>query len=194
MLWLNGSIKAGTLPAAWLIDTGETPATRPERTALRHGTTRRVLAIQLGVAVNDIELANDARGRLLALGPDNPVLHVSHATRDGIVLVAMGNERIGADIERVGAGEIPFQALHRSEQLWLHQAPPEDQELAFAQLWAVKEAHGKWAGTGLVEAEHKPALLASDGTWQVAGSAGLPVTTRVVTRDGQRYALAVIGG
>lgn len=194
MLWLDSFTKADSLPAAWLIATGESPRTRPERTLLRHATTQLVLATQLGVLPDEIELANDARGRLLALGPDSAVLHVSHATRDGLVLVAMGQERIGADVERVGTGTIPFAALHRAEQLWLHQLPVDDQELAFARLWAVKEAHGKWAGTGLIDAETHPALPQPDGGWQIAGSAHVTVRTHLVARGNERYALAVATG
>ena len=194
MLWLDGFTKADSLPAAWLIVTGEAPRNRPERSALRHAVTRHVLSAQLGVLPDKIGLTNDPKGRLLAFGPDDRLLHVSHATRDGLVLVAMGRDRIGTDIERVGSGTIPFAALHRAEQLWLHQLPDEQREPAFAQLWAVKEAHGKWAGTGLVDAEIHPALPAHDGTWQVAGSANLALATKVVTLAGQRYALAVAGG
>ncbi len=194
MLWLDSFTKADSLPAAWLIITAEAPRTRPERSALRHAVTRRVLATQLCVLPDEIELANDSKGRLLALGPDNPVLHVSHATRDGLVLVAMGHGPIGADIERVGSGTIPFAALHRAEQLWLHQLGDAERELAFAQLWAVKEAHGKWAGTGLINAEIHPALPAPGGTWRIAGSAGVALATKVLTLDSQRYALAVAGG
>ncbi len=194
MRWLDTFTKADSLPAAWLIASGDAPRTRAERSALRHATTRTVLATQLGIFPDEIELANDARGRLLALGPGDAVLHVSHATRDGLVLVAMGDGRVGADVERVGAGAIPFAALHRAEQLWLHQIPQEGQELAFAQLWAVKEAHGKWAGTGLTEAEIHPALPAADGSWQIAGSARVTVWTRVATVHGQRYALAIACG
>ncbi|MGL4441948.1 MAG: 4'-phosphopantetheinyl transferase family protein, partial [Bosea sp. (in: a-proteobacteria)] len=191
MIWLDSLTKADSLPAAWLIVTGEAPRTRPERSALRHATTRNVLSMQLGVFPDEIELANDIKGRLMALGPDNQLLHVSHATRDGMVLVAMGRARIGADIERVGSGAIPFAALHRAEQLWLHQLPDEQRELAFAELWAVKEAHGKWAGTGLLNAEIHPALPASDGTWQIAGSIDVALATKMVTLAAQRSALGI---
>ncbi len=194
MLWLDSFTKADSLPAAWLIMTAEAPRTRTARSALRHATTRSVLATQIGVFPDEIALANDPKGRLLALGPDHRVLHVSHATRDGLVLVAMGHGRVGADIERAGSGAIPFAALHRAEQLWLHQLGDAERELAFAQLWAVKEAHGKWAGIGLINAEIHPALPAHDGTWQVAGSADVALATKVVTLAGQRYALAVAGG
>lgn len=194
MLWLDSLTKADSLPAAWLIATGEAHRTRPERTALRHATTRNVLATQLGVPQDQIKLANDAKGRLRAVGPDNAVLHVSHATRDGVVLVAMGHGRIGADIERVGAGAIPFAALHRAEQSWLHQLPETERDPAFAQLWAVKEAHGKRAGTGLIGAEQYPALIGHDGGWQITGSAHVAVLTRIVTIGSARYALAVATG
>ena len=191
MLWLDSVTKAGSLPAAWLIATGAAPRNRPERSALRHATTRNVLATQLGTAEQDIDLGNDATGRLLAFGPDRSRLHVSHATRDGLVLVAMGEGCIGADIERAGSGEIPFAALHRAEQVWLRQLPDDNRELAFAQLWAVKEAYGKKAGTGLINADKDPALPAPDGTWQMTGCAQAALATRIVTLAGQRYALAV---
>jgi hypothetical protein len=193
MLWLDRFKRADSLPAAWLIATGHAPVTRPERSALRHATSRAVLAIQLGASPDKIELGNDARGRLLAVGPGGEVLHLSHATRDGMVLVAMGLRRIGADIERCGAGDIPFSALHRAEQLWLHQLPESGRNRAFAQMWAVKEAHGKWAGTGLPETDRHAALPGPDGRWQVAGSAHVAFATGMVERAGAGYALAVAG-
>jgi 4'-phosphopantetheinyl transferase len=190
MLWLDGFHTADSLPAAWLIATGETPHGRRERSRLRHATTRVVLAAQLGIEPADIELANDASGRLRAVGPGENVLHASHATRDGLVLVAMGEARIGADIERVG-GEIPFGALHRAEQLWLHQLDEADRTIAFARLWAAKEAHGKWAGTGIPETDRHAALPLDGGQFQVAGFAHVRIVTRLVERNGQSYAMAV---
>lgn len=193
MLWLDSLTRAESLPAAWLIATTQRPRTRLERSALRHATSRSVLAIQLGAVPEDIGLANDSRGRLLAVGPDGQVQHLSHATRDGLVLVALGAQRVGADIERCGAGDIPFAALHRAEQLWLHQLPGDQRDRAFAQMWAVKEAHGKWTGTGLPETDRHAALPGPDGRWQVAGSAHVAFATRLIDNDGVGYALAVAG-
>lgn len=194
MIWLDHLGKTGSLPTAWLIQTGQMPRNRGERTILRHRTTRAVLATQLGVLPDDISLSNDPSGRLLFVDPANELLHVSHATRDGMVLTAIGGARIGADIERAGAGDIPFAALHRAEQLLLLQLEADAQALAFAELWAVKEAHGKWAGTGLIGAENHPALLGPDGRWTIGGSEHVQIWTRMAEIGEARYALAVVGG
>lgn len=194
MIWSDAVQKVEALPAAWVIATEHAPRTQHERSLLRHDTTRAVLATQLGVPAEGIALANDARGRLLARGPEDEVLHVSHGTRDGVVIVAMGRGRIGADIERLGAGPIPFGVLAPTEQQWLQKMPEEERDLAFASLWAVKEAHGKWAGTGLIAADAHPALPEPDGSWRVTGSLDLLIVVRTVTIGVTRYALAVAGG
>ncbi len=195
MLWLRGIQFARTLPAAWLIDGGAVPGTRAERSALRHATTRAALAAQLGVPAADIDLSNDAAGRLLASSSSGVAVHASHGTRDGLVIVAMADRRVGADIERIGAGSLPFAALHRAEQLWLHQLPEPERDEAFARLWAAKEAHGKWAGTGLPETDRFATLpVGRPGSFRVAGYAHVDIATHVITWQQRNYALAVATG
>jgi phosphopantetheinyl transferase len=187
MEWLDEIRRAASLPAAWLMETGESPRTLSERRALRRKISLSVLEAQLGDASADI--AHDAAGRPIVTGMAH--LSISHATRDGLALVALGRQRIGADVERVGAGPIPFSALHRAEQRWLHELAEADRELEFARLWAAKEAHGKWTGEGIGETDRHAVLPAGGGAFQAAGSASVRIVTRIAARQGRLYALAV---
>jgi phosphopantetheinyl transferase len=191
MLWFETIRRADALPAAWLIETGAAPRTRPERSALRHGITRAVLAAQAGLSPEAVTLANDPAGRLLVRAPQSPAFHASHATRDGLVLTALAGQRVGADIEAVGDGPIPHAALHPDEQAWLASLSADERWPAFACLWAAKEAHGKWAGTGLPQTDLHPVLPSPDGGWTVPGQVAPAIVARMVTRGGRRYALAV---
>ncbi|MCU0884016.1 MAG: 4'-phosphopantetheinyl transferase superfamily protein [Beijerinckiaceae bacterium] len=192
MQWLDQIERAASLPAAWLIATDQMPRTRPERSALRHGSSAAVLSRQLALPPAAIRLDHDQAGRPRIVSPDATGLNLSHATRDGMVLVALANGPVGADIERIGAGPIPWAALHRAEQTWLGQVPEAERELAFATLWATKEAHGKWAGTGLPETDRIAVLPGSDGRWHVAGEEGIGIHTRIFTHGDRRYAAAVV--
>jgi 4'-phosphopantetheinyl transferase len=194
MLWLEGYHAADSLPCAWLVSTGETPRTRPERSALRHTVSRRLLALQGGLPDTQIIIRNEPSGRPVIEAAKLAGLHLSHATRGGVVAVALAGTAVGVDIEEVGAGPIPVQALHRAEQLWLHQIPEAARAEAFATLWAVKEAYGKWAGVGLGEPDRFAALPAAGGGWQVAGVPAAQVVTRFFEAEGRRFAAAVASG
>jgi phosphopantetheinyl transferase len=191
MLWFDTLRPAEALPAAWLIETGERPRTRPERSALRHDISRAVIASQTGFAVDVVTLAHDAAGALRIRTPSSTGLHASHATRDGLVLTALAGRPVGADIETVGQGPIPLGALHPDEQAWLARLSENERWPAFACLWAAKEAHGKWAGTGLPQTDLHPVLPLGPDEWRAAGQASPAITTRLVERSGRRYALAV---
>jgi phosphopantetheinyl transferase len=191
MQWLDQIERAASLPAAWLIATDQMPRTRPARSALRHATSMAVLSEHLALPLAGIRLGHEPSGRPFLASPCVAGLHFSHATRDGMVLVVIAEGPVGADIERVGAGPIPYAALHRAEQIWLAQVPEPERALAFATLWAAKEAHGKWAGTGLPETDRIAVLPGRDKRWRVAGEDGISLRTRAVTLGDRHYAAAV---
>ncbi len=189
--WLDGFSRAEGLPAVWLIATGQTPRTRPERSALRAAASCRIASIQFGVDAEAVALRHDPAGRpsLTLEGVAAPQL--SHATRAGFVAVALADGSVGVDVEEVGAGPIPMQALHRAEQLWLAQLAEADRECAFAQLWAAKEAFGKWLGVGLSAPDSHAILPGRDGAWASACGADAAIAVRLVERAGRRLAVAV---
>ena len=194
MQWFDQIERSASLPAAWLIATDQTPRTRPERSALRHATSAAVLSGHLALPLSGIRLDHEPSGRPRIAAPRDAGLCLSHATRDGMVLVALAEGPVGADIERVGAGPIPYAALHRAEQIWLAQVPEPERDLAFATLWAAKEAHGKWAGTGLPATDRIAVLPGHDGRWRVAGEDSLSIRTRAIDLGDRRYAAAVAFG
>jgi 4'-phosphopantetheinyl transferase len=194
MLWLDAPEPAPSLPAVWLVASGRDARTRPERSALRHEISRGVIALQTGVAPIDILIQHEPSGQPVIRAERLAGLHLSHATRAGVVAVGLAETRIGVDVEEIGSGPIPLQALHRAEQLWLNQIEPAGREEAFARLWAVKEAYGKWAGVGLGEPDRFAALPAADGGWQVAGVPPATVLTHIFEARGKRFAAAVALG
>lgn len=189
MRWFEGLTVADSLPAVWVMATDARPRNRAERSALRHASSRRLIALQMGLDEGDVRIGNEPTGRPT---PGIPGLCLSHATRGGMVAVALAESAIGVDVEQVGLGPIPLAALHHAEQLWLNQLAPARREEAFAQMWAAKEAYGKWRGVGLPEPDSFAALPDASGTWRITGEVGLEVAVRVVAANATRFAVAVV--
>ena len=150
MLWLSSSDQtAPALPAAWLIATQAQPANLPERSELRRSLARELLARQFGLAEAAVEIGHEPAGRPLILRPRGSGLHLSLATRAGLVAIALAHRPVGIDVERVAlASEPPLAVLHPGERHWLENLPAPARPLAFAQLWSAKEAYVKALGTG----------------------------------------------
>ncbi len=151
MNWLTAPEIAATLPAAWLIATGARPANLPERAALRRATALQLLSRQLGLAADAILIAHEPQGRPVIREPAGLQLHISLATRDGVVALALANRPVGIDIERVEPLDPPpLAALHANERAALLALPEADRALAFARIWTAKEAYVKALGTGFL--------------------------------------------
>lgn len=140
---------APALPAIWLVRTDACPHNLTERSALRRGTARQVLARQFGCREDRVAIEHDLAGRPLLTSPETPQLHLSLATRAGVVAVGLARHLLGVDVERVDAQALPPLALlHPDERRFLEATKPADRPLAFARLWAAKEAYVKALGTG----------------------------------------------
>lgn len=152
MIWLaSPDATAPALPAAWLVDTGAQPADLAERSALRRGTARRILARHFQTPEERIGIGHDENGRPLLLTPAGTGLHLSLATRAGIVAVALAGRPVGVDVERVDTtAALPLAALHVLEREALAALPEQARAAAFARLWAAKEAYVKALGVGFV--------------------------------------------
>lgn len=154
MHWLSSADDtAPALPAAWLVATQAQPANLPERAELRRSLARKVLARQFGLAEDAVEIGHEPAGRPLIIAPHGAGLHLSLATRAGLVAVALAHRPVGIDVEQVDlASEPPLAALHPDERRWLESLPAPARPLAFAQLWSAKEAYVKALGTGFARA------------------------------------------
>lgn len=157
MIWLTSALDtAPSLPAAWLIATGQAPRNLDERSALRRTLARDVLGRQLG---RPVTIGHEAGGRPVLEGL--PELHISLSTRAGVVAIALAQSPVGVDVEAPGSW--PVGVLHPSESAMLAALPTAEQEQAFALLWAAKEAYVKSLGTGLLRAPDSFAIeLAGD--------------------------------
>ncbi|HEV7329259.1 MAG TPA: 4'-phosphopantetheinyl transferase superfamily protein [Bosea sp. (in: a-proteobacteria)] len=154
MLWLSSLDQtAPALPAAWLIATQAQPANLPERSELRRSLARKLLARQFALAEDAVEIGHEPAGRPLILRPRGSGLHLSLATRSGLVAIALAHRPVGVDVEQVAlASEPPLAMLHPRERGWLENLPASARPLAFAQLWGAKEAYVKALGTGFSRA------------------------------------------
>jgi phosphopantetheinyl transferase len=150
MIWLDTpEMTAATLPAAWLIATGARPGNLQERSQLRRDVARQVIARQLGLRADAVTIGHDARGCPLLDRPGGTALHLSLATRAGLVAVGLAERPVGIDVERVDPAQaLPLAALHPTEATLLLDLPQTARPLAFARLWAAKEAYVKALGTG----------------------------------------------
>jgi 4'-phosphopantetheinyl transferase len=150
MLWLSSpDQRAAALPAVWLVATDHRPASLTERSALRRGVARTILANQLGLEPEAVRIDHEPGGRPLIAAPFGNGLHISLATRAGMVALALAHASAGVDVEQVDlAAQPPLAALHPSEQAMLQALSPPARPLLFAQLWSAKEAYVKALGTG----------------------------------------------
>lgn len=195
MLWLSSIDEtAPTLPAAWLIATPARPANLPERSELRRSLARELLARQLGLAQAAVEIGHEPAGRPLVLRPPGTGLHLSLATRSGVVAIALAHRPVGIDIEQVvPAGEPPLAILHADEQRWLGRLPASARPEAFAKLWSAKEAYVKALGTGFTRAPESFAVrLDSAGRFAVIDEQdGRPASGFVrLTKNGGHESMA----
>jgi len=159
MHWLHSvAATAPSYPAVWLVDTQERPGNLAERSRLRRRTARLVVARQLGSAGAGCVIAHGPAGQPRIDGPGAGGLRISLATRAGIVAVALARQAVGVDVELVDpAGAIPREALHPEERRMLDAVAAGAHPLAFARLWAAKEAYVKALGTGFL---HPPESFA----------------------------------
>jgi phosphopantetheinyl transferase len=170
MHWLSSiAAIAPGYPAVWLVATAQRPHNLTERSRLRRETARAILARQFGLPDADVVIAHDAAGQPRLAGSRAGRLHISLATRAGVVAVALAERPVGVDVELVDpAGVIPHEALHAQEQRMLDLIEPAARPSAFAQLWAAKEAHVKALGTGFARPPESFAVsLISPGRFRV---------------------------
>ena len=198
MIWLSSPDDiAANLPAVWLVATPERPATLPERSALRRGMAARILARQLGLPREAIAIGHDARGRPLVAHPHGSGLHLSLATRAGLVAVALAHQPVGVDVEAVNATAAPpLGVLHPGEAAWLIAQPQDERPLAFARLWSAKEAYVKALGTGFARAPESFAVsISPEGRLTVLDSvetAAANGVSRTIENGGQEILAAAI--
>ncbi|MGL4973786.1 MAG: 4'-phosphopantetheinyl transferase family protein [Bosea sp. (in: a-proteobacteria)] len=200
IIWHHNVLdRAPRLPAVWLVDTGESPANLIERSGLRRRVGREVAAIQLEVPLHDIEIGHDRAGRPLLQGIGNTTMHISLATRGGIVAVALALDPVGVDVEAVEPqGHIPVDLLHPAEQAAVLAMPASEQASHFTSLWALKEAWLKALGTGLARELSSFAIaIAADGTIRIDDPTQHGVrqplaSTTQMKKGGQLFAAALV--
>jgi phosphopantetheinyl transferase len=152
MTWLHALDEIATaLPAVWLIASRRSPTNLPERSALRRGIALDLIARQFSLPPEAVTIEHDEAGRPVLARPAGTGLHLSLATRAGLVAVALARAPVGVDVERIEpAVAPPLESLHSDEREMLAMLPETARPLAFAQLWTAKEAYVKALGTGFL--------------------------------------------
>lgn len=192
MIWTDDPVfRAPALPAIWLLATPARPGNRAERSRLRRETARAVLSQQDGLeAASEIGHLPSGQPVLRA----HPGLHLSLATRGGVVALGLARAPIGVDVEAVDPeGAMPLALLHERERDALQRLGRGEQALAFALIWAAKEAYVKATGTGLLRAPESFAVLLQPETGFSVVDPERPGESRGQTRimrNGGQVALA----
>lgn len=195
MIWLtHEATPAAALPAAWLVETAARPGNLGERSLVRRAVARDIIAMQFAVPVARVALEHDGRGRPAISGGAAALagVHLSYATRDGAVLVALDRRPLGADVERIESlPDIPWNVLHPLERDALRSCPEAERNAAFHLLWAGKEACLKASGEGLAREPASFALRFSGARARCDLGPGLVVETRVLALGERAFACAV---
>lgn len=198
MHWFdNADAIAPALPATWLIRTDAAPRNLTERSALRRSLARRLVARQLGRQEEEVAIAHDAAGRPRLDLPGGTGLHLSLATRTGVVAVGLARQPLGVDVEQVDERATPPLALlHPDEREALAAADAAQRCSLFARLWAAKEAYVKALGTGFRRAPESFAVsLLSETAFRVT-DASIPAestgTLRIMRNGGHEIMAAAI--
>lgn len=160
---------APALPAVWLVRTAAAARNLTERSALRRGTARRIVARQLSCREEDVVIAHDEAGRPLLAVLGAPGLCLSLATRAGIVAIGLAPQPLGVDVEAVDpAAPPPLDLLHPDERMALDAIALAERSRVFTRLWAAKEAYVKALGSGFRRAPESFAVsLLSETAFRV---------------------------
>jgi 4'-phosphopantetheinyl transferase len=191
MIWLNDtSVQARNLPAAWLVETVSRPASLPERAALRRSIAAQVIATQLGPDAGRTGIRHDLQGRPCIAAM--PGIGLSYATREGVVLVVLGQGTVGADVEIIDPlAEIPWNILHAEERDDLSRLPGAARNEAFYRIWTAKEALLKATGTGLLREPSSFAMSLSGDAASCAGEPHFVIETRISRAGARSFVCAV---
>jgi phosphopantetheinyl transferase len=191
MIWLTDpTIRAQALPAAWLVETAMRPTSLLERSSLRRSIAAQVIATQFGLEVGRISITHNPLGRPCIAGM--PDTRVSYATREGLVLVALGDGRVGADVEIIEPlADIPWNVLHTQERDYLSCLTGMARCEAFYRLWTAKEAALKAIGMGLMREPSSFAMRFTGDEARCADIPGFVIETRITMSAARSFACAV---
>jgi 4'-phosphopantetheinyl transferase len=114
---------------------------------------RRVLALYLDEAIEEIALARDERGKpRLATEPERLTFNLSHSGALTLVAVSRGRE-VGVDVELAKPGRdlvaLAERALGPEDAAAVRVAAGEERTRLFYELWTRHEARLKCLGVGL---------------------------------------------
>ncbi len=195
MQWLsNPDARPSALPAVWLISTDARQQGLDERSRLRRGLGRTIAARWLGLDEREVAIGHDPAGQPFIEAPGASRLRLSLATRSGVVAVALAERAVGVDVETVDADTAPPLALlHPDERRALALAAERERPVAFARLWAAKEAYVKALGTGFSRPPESFAVTLEDPIHVAIRDPQRPAPVRgetLLTTNGGQVSLA----
>jgi len=141
--WLDTLSRWDGTPPAVL--TAERLAPEARRALLRAMTAR-----SLRLPVERVIVEHGEGGPPRVAEPMGSGLYLSSASRDGFAALAVAAAPVGIDVEVADAGGwIPWNVLHPIEAAAIEPLRGQEQAMAFARLWSLKEAYLKARAVGL---------------------------------------------
>ena len=137
-------------PTPWDISDSQKPLAGPREHFLhRRALLRKLVALWIQCAPEDVVITHDAQGAPRVVAPDAGVF-VSVSARREYTALAVGNVPVGVDIEPSGPSREPvWEVLHPSERAPIEAEWQSQGDQRFIEVWMAKEAYLKALGTGL---------------------------------------------
>lgn len=123
------------------------PCSQAEMSYFAKSKVLSLAAKELNVSPESIELKKHKHGKPYIYGADNWHFNISHT--DGMVGIAISDEPVGIDIERIKDADLRIakRFFTVSENYYIESAECKDKR--FFEIWTKKEAYLKYTGKGL---------------------------------------------
>jgi 4'-phosphopantetheinyl transferase len=153
---------------------------------ISHFELRRLLGEKLNVAPQDLKFSADEHGKpYLPDYCENVHFNISHS--GDYCLIGISGEKIGVDIEKMSDKSdfmgISERFFARNECLYIKCRALAERQLAFYQIWTLKEAYVKAIGKGIVYGFEKFSVV-SQGAELVSGIDGFSLGLMELPPDG----------
>ena len=147
--------------------TGRSPA---EISSLEHQLGRRLLSFGLdclyGLPFDEADLSFEPKGKPHLT--QHPEIHFSISHCRGMVVCALGAQRVGVDAEaprRRISEALRHRILSPEEQATLSGLPEDEVNFCFLRFWTLKEAYVKYLGIG-ISTDLQSVSFSFDDSWQ----------------------------
>lgn len=182
MIWSYNVKPSVMLPYALILTNHDVSA--------RHSKLIQLVASCANCPAEKLSLNHNINGAPFITGCKN--LYVSLSSRDDLALVALADQPLGIDVEKVDAqNEIPWNVLHPQECAFLKDCEATKIHQYFAQMWVIKEAYLKLEGYGLLKNPQSFCVTYDDKSWKVKDH-DLTIAVKTISLNRHTYQCALI--